>query len=195
MRLKKSVKRAIKVIVVTVFSLSLGIHYIWYTSDLEVRKQQNVSIVEFQEAVGMDIAYFSQLESLVFPPVTKDVYFTNYHLGDGSSGTTTASGKKISDFQVNEEGMYTYQGKVVIATANTTRLKWELKEGYSSHELYEEFIIRLNGKEYVGVVLDVCGSCYGVIGESIQRYDIFAVGNVIGKVVGQIVQERHSDQK
>jgi hypothetical protein len=117
---------------------------------------------------------------------TTDIIITNYYHGDGSSGTVTASGKKISDFEVNEQGYYTYEGYVVIATANTTRLKWELQDGYRTHELYEIFTIEIDGQHYQSIVLDVCGSCFGVKGESAQRYDIFTVGNVIGKVEGKL---------
>lgn len=83
--------------------------------------------------------------------------------------------------------MYTYQDKVVLATANTTRYKSNLYDGYQSHELYEVLTIEVNNNQYEAIVLDVCGACYGVQGEQYQRYDIFTTGPVIGLQKGKII--------
>mgnify|MGYP004704555941 CR=1 FL=1 len=181
--MKRRLKPWVKYTLITILTVGLVTHYIWYMNDLSVRRE------EYSRLVRPVI----EVEALEDSPVKKDrttetdVYFTNYHLGDGSSGTTTASGYQIKDFEVNEDSMYTYDGKVVVATANMTRLPRNIAEGYRSHELYEEFTIRLNGKEYKSVVLDICGKCYYAEGEFLQRYDIFTTGNVIGKVVGQVI--------
>lgn len=119
-------------------------------------------------------------------PAKKEVIFSNYGIWDKSSGNKTASGMTISDFKVNEDGMYTYQNKVVLATANTERLARELKDGYNSHSLYDTVEFNLNDKQYQGIVIDVCGACYGVVGEDKQRYDIFTVQNSIGLAKGHI---------
>ena len=105
-----------------------------------------------------------------------DILVTNYWDGDGSSGDTTASGLTIKDFEVNKEGMYTYDNKIVVATSNLERLNRPIYKGYIT--------LTFNDKSYEAVVLDVCGSCFGVLGETKQRYDVFTTGNVIGKVVG-----------
>ena len=119
--------------------------------------------------------------------IPTNVIFTNYYIGDGSnSADITASGLTTKDFEVNTEGFYTYGGKVVVATANTTRLKRDLFQGYDSHELYEELEIEVNGQTHEAVVVDVCGACYGVRGEDKQRYDIFTTKNVIGKSLGSV---------
>jgi len=181
-------KRLVKYSLIAILTVGLITHYIWYTNDLSVRRSEYTElfnpIIEEKEiddsGRSINDMYLKWYRSV-------DVYFTNYHLGDGSSGTTTASGLQIKDFEVNDDGMYTYDGKVVVATANMTRLPRGIAEGYRSHELYEEFTIRLNGKEYTGVVLDICGSCFYTEGEFLQRYDIFTTGNVIGKVVGQVI--------
>lgn len=163
-----------------------------------VIREENFERAKLIEKHKLEIQEFKQevrdLKEEIFELQNEDgllgggvsVIFTNYYLGDGSSGETTASGKKISDFDVNEDGFYTYEGKVVLATANTTRLNWSLKQGYRSHELYEEITFELNDKNYTGIVLDICGSCFGTSHENIQRYDIFTVGNVIGKKEGKI---------
>jgi hypothetical protein len=166
-----------------ILTIGLIAHYTWYINDLSVRREEYSRLLHpVIEVEALEVDEVSQVK-------TTDVYFTNYHLGDGSSGTTTASGLQIKDFEVNEDGMYTYDGKVVVATANMTRLPRGIAEGYRSHELYEEFTIRLNGKEYQAITLDVCGSCFYTEGEFLQRYDIFTISNVIGKVIGQVVLE------
>lgn len=168
-----------------ILTIGLIAHYTWYTNDLSVRREEYSRLLHpVIEVEALEVDEVSQVK-------TTDVYFTNYHLGDGSSGTTTASGLQIKDFEVNEDGMYTYDGKVVVATANMTRLPRGIAEGYRSHELYEELTIRLNGKDYQAIVLDVCGSCFYTEGEFLQRYDIFTTGNVIGKVIGQVVLEEN----
>ena len=116
----------------------------------------------------------------------REVLFTSYYLGDGSSGPLTASGLSTNDFQINEYGYYTYEGKVVVATANTSRLNINLKQGYKSHNLYDEFQIVLNDVELPAIVLDVCGACYGFAGEDLQRYDIFTNGVSIPVLTGYI---------
>lgn len=182
MKLKPVVSKAL--ILITV--LLLGIYYAWYINDLSIRREEYSTLVkpvveEPKTDSGQEInqMYLEEYRKV-------DVYFTNYHLGDGSSGDTTASGLQIKDFEINEDNMYTYNGKVVVATANMIRIPKGIVEGYNSHKLYEEFTIRLNDKEYPAIVLDICGACYGMFDEQLQRYDIFTTGNVIGKVIGQV---------
>lgn len=115
----------------------------------------------------------------------KRVIFTNYGTW-ANDVDMTASGLSSKDFEINEDGMFTYEDKVVLATANTTRLSWELKSGYNTHELFEEIEFELNGKKYIGIVVDVCGACFGTEKENYQRYDIFTIDNVVGKMEGII---------
>lgn len=181
---KRRLKKEVKYVSIALLLSLLLIHYVWYTNDLAIRRVEysrllyTVIEVEAKEVTNRNT--FNEVKTI-------DVYFTNYHLGDGSSGTTTASGLQIKDFEVNGEGMYTYDGKVVVATANMNRLPRGIVEGYNSHELFEEFTIRLNDKEYPAIVLDVCGACYGMFDEQLQRYDIFTTSNVFGKVIGQVL--------
>ena len=77
----------------------------------------------------------------------KDDY-GNYIPGDG-------------DFEINENGWFTYQGKLVIATASERIANWE--EFRDSNpvrvfNLYDELIIEINGVKYDGIVLDICGA-------------------------------------
>lgn len=180
-RLKKDIRTILKLIGI----VALVAYYVWYLIDLDSRGKQYDNLIN----PIIEVETYEEIPIDECEEKSTDVYFTNYFMGDGSSGTTTASGLKVTDFEVNDDGMYTYEGKVVVATANITRLKRGIAEGYRSHELYEEFTIRLNGKEYTGIALDVCGKCFYTEGEFIQRYDIFTTGNVIGKVVGQVILE------
>lgn len=185
---RRVLRKEVKFALATFLVLALLVHYSWYTNDLSIRREEYSKLINpIAEVEAKEVTNRYTLNLIK----TTDVYFTNYHIGDGSSGTTTASGLQIKDFEVNDEGMYTYEGKVVIATANMTRLQRGIAEGYRSHELYEELTIKLNGKEYTGIVLDVCGKCYYAEGEFIQRYDIFTTGNVIGKVIGQVIENRN----
>jgi hypothetical protein len=169
----KRIRKSVKTTLISIGVVALAFHYHWYTNDLSERQKADVIVDKTIELQTLRID-------------TTDIIITNYYHGDGSSGTVTASGKKISDFEVNEQGYYTYEGYVVIATANTTRLKWELKDGFRSHELYEILNIEIDGQHYPAIVLDVCGACYQINGETNQRYDIFTIGNVIGKVEGKL---------
>lgn len=90
-----------------------------------------------------------------------DYKLTSYYSGDGfSSGSTTASGKKTSDFKINENGWYTYDGKLVIATASKRLLKWDQYKNSTqkTYNLYDELILEINGIRYDAIVLDVCGA-------------------------------------
>lgn len=115
-----------------------------------------------EEPTVRSIAYYDHYEEV-------ETIFSHYWI-DGN----TSTGKKPKDFQVNEHGMYTYDGKVVVATANTSR--WNerpLKDGYYTNNHYDEFEITYQGIKFDAIVLDVCGECYGNGRESKQRVDIF----------------------
>ena len=81
---------------------------------------------------------------------------TYYATDDGyGTGSVTASGKSTKDFQINENGWYTYQGKLVVATASTRLGKTNQK----TYKLYDELEITIKGKKYDAIVLDACGAC------------------------------------
>ena len=131
----------------------------------------------------------STLDTVYGSSSATKVLFTNYGTWDSHSTNKTASTLTTSDFQTNAEGMYTYQGLIVLASANTTRLDRPLSAGFNSHELYEKLDFVLNNKEYQGIVLDVCGACFMVEGEDLQRYDIFTTSNIIGLKEGFIYKQ------
>lgn len=65
------------------------------------------------------------------------------------------------DFQINEYGWYTYQGKLVLGTATTYLLKYGYtkREGTTYFKYYDTVTLRINGKEYQGIIIDSCGAC------------------------------------
>ena len=85
---------------------------------------------------------------------------TSYYPGDDcKSGTVTGSGKSIKDFEVNEYGWYTYNGKLVVATATKYLLNYGfiLSEGVHTYKYWEEITIEIDGVRYEAIVLDSCG--------------------------------------
>ena len=95
-------------------------------------------------------------------PTKLDYRMTYYYPGDSTnSGNTTASGKSVKDFQVNENGWFTYKGKLVVATASTRLLSWKQYSNSKQpkYNLYDELILEIQGKQYDAIVLDVCGAC------------------------------------
>lgn len=86
----------------------------------------------------------------------------------------TGSGKKTSDFQVNEKGWYTYQGKVVIATATPYLLNYgySRKEGITYRKYYDTLTIVIDGIAYEAIVLDSCGAAM-----SKNIIDVFVSGS------------------
>lgn len=86
---------------------------------------------------------------------------TSYYSNDGyETGTCTGSGLCINDFQVNDKGWYTYQGKLVVATATEYLLKYgfTLYDGVHTYRYYDEITLNIDGIDYNAIVLDSCGS-------------------------------------
>ena len=83
-----------------------------------------------------------------------------------------------SDFQVNEKGWYTYQGKIVLAGA-TEEL---LRSGYNINKgnirqsekhyfrYYDTLTIEIDGIKYNAIILDSCGIS---MWEGYHRLDLF----------------------
>lgn len=95
-------------------------------------------------------------------PKRLDYRMTYYYPGDSTnSGNTTASGKSIKDFKVNENGWFTYNGKLVVATASKRLLTWTQYSNSKQkmYNLYDELTLNIQGKLYEAIVLDVCGAC------------------------------------
>lgn len=83
---------------------------------------------------------------------------TSYYPEETSN--CTGSGLCSLDFQINDKGWYTYQGKLVVATATEYLLKYgfSLAEGVHTYKYYDELILNIDGVDYPAIVLDSCGS-------------------------------------
>lgn len=77
------------------------------------------------------------------------------------SGTCTGSGLCEKDFDINEYGWYTYQGKLVVGGATRYLLKygWTEQAGIRYLKYYEELTLTINDVDYPAIVLDSCGAC------------------------------------
>jgi len=91
---------------------------------------------------------------------------TSYYPEEGE--TTTATGLGIYDFNVNDNGWFTYNGKLVVATASNRLGYTEMK----TYNLYDEIILNIDGVDYDAVVLVVCGACMRD-----NRIDLFVSGS------------------
>lgn len=111
-------------------------------------------------------------------PVYSNTYetrMTSYYPNDGpGTGSITGSGLGPNDFQVNDKGWYTYQGKLVIATATDYLLKygWILGEGVHTYRYYNELTLTIDGIDYPAIVLDSCGHAM-----KSGRIDLFVSGS------------------
>lgn len=96
---------------------------------------------------------------------------TSYYPQESSD--CTGSGLCSWDFQTNEYGWYTYQGKLVVATATTYLLKegFSLADGVHTYKYYDEITLNIDGVGYQAIVLDSCGSSMRT-----DRIDLFVNG-------------------
>ena len=130
------------------------------------------------------------------PKKEQKVRFTSYYPYDPTgSSECTASLLCIKDFELNEDNIYVYENKIVIATANKKCTLSnegvcadfnEIPEGYNEYDLFDTLKIKYNNKTHDAIVLDICGACYRK--EEYQRYDIFvknedAIVDTTGKVI------------
>lgn len=125
----------------------------------EENKYQLLELVEEEPIVEEKVE-----EIVKEPEVVSDSYttrMTSFWANDGyGTGECTGSGKCSWDFGVNEHGWYTYQGKLVVATATTylANQGWYVAEGVHLYKYYEELILTIDGVEYDAIILDSCGS-------------------------------------
>lgn len=107
-------------------------------------------------------------EPVVEVPRSKQYRLTSYYTEDGYGTTScTGSGKCTNDFQVNDKGWYTYNGKLVVAAATYECLnssygacgKWNTPvAGRKYFRYYEEIQVVIDGITYDAIVLDSCGA-------------------------------------
>ena len=107
------------------------------------------------------------------------------------SSAVTGCGLDFKYFDVNEKGWFTYDGRLVIATATDYLLNygWKLADGVRTYKYYQELILEIDGVDYLAVVLDSCGLCMKT-----GRIDLFVVNESAIKDTTIIVKEITDEQ-
>ena len=163
-----------------------------YTLASVADNAQHPSAVELLPEVKRANNLFLTKKPSVAPRIKKEtVLFTVFkdeNLGVGIDKAT---------LEVNDEGMYLYQGKVVIATATHECVSSNvgacamingIPVDYHIFHYYDEAFIQVNDKTYLAIVLDSCGSCSVDCAEAYQRVDILVTDDTSNMLVeGKII--------
>ena len=162
---------------------------------------------EVVEEVAEEIVQEVEVVEVVETPSTptlieREVVFTNYYTGDRCGSTAkTGSGLTTDQFKVNELGFYTYNNKVVVASATYQGLNSsygvlerysEPLDGITYHNYFDTLELKIGGVAYEAIVLDTVGAGMELqpSDNGLQRYDIFIAGKeyAFGKVRGVILE-------
>ena len=162
---KKSVKKALNEVTEDTFDESLEIPSI--EEENEEPKYEPLEVIE-EEPVVEEV---QEVES------SYTTRMTSYYPEEGE--TITASGLGINNFQVNNKGWFTYNCKLVVATASNRLGSTSMK----TYNLYDEVIINIEGTDYEAIVLDVCGAC-----QRSNRIDLFASSMIYAKDTNVIIK-------
>ena len=127
--------------------------------DAETIKSEEIqNEVEVQDANIRENASYEEPTSIDTSYTTR---MTSFWANDGyGTGECTGSGKCSWDFGVNDKGWYTWQGKLVVATATTylANQGWYTAPGVHLYKYYEELVLTIDGVDYDAIILDSCGS-------------------------------------
>lgn len=149
-------------------------------SDLEaiegVYETEEVDYEETEEISWDRVSSESKVEEVIesVETGTYETRMTSFWADDGSgTGECTGSGLCSWDFGVDEHGWYTYNGKLVVATATTylANQGWSVADGVHLYKYYEELVLTIDGVEYDAIILDSCGSSMKT-----DRVDLFVSG-------------------
>lgn len=93
---------------------------------------------------------------------------TSYYPSETSN--CTGSGLCTWDFEINDKGWYTYQGKLVVATATPYLQKYgfTLYDGVHTYRYGDTITLNIDGVDYEAIVKDSCGNCMRT-----DRIDLF----------------------
>lgn len=138
----------------------------------EENKYQPLELVEEEPVVEEPV-----VEEVQEVPSSYTTRMTSYYPEEGE--TITASGLGINNFQVNNKGWFTYNGKLVVATASNRLGSTSMK----TYNLYDEITINIEGTDYEAIVLDVCGAC-----QRSNRIDLFASSVIYAKDINVIIK-------
>lgn len=139
---------------------------------IERKEEETRSIEQEEPKIEENLGYTTRMTS----------YYPNDSLGTGS---ITGSGLGPSNFEVNDKGWFTYQGKLVIATATDYLIsRFGLADGVHTYRYYNELVLNIDGIDYQAIVLDSCGNCMRT-----GRIDLFVSGSWAVKDTQIIVKE------
>jgi len=157
-------------VLLLLYSLLILYNYNQKKSILQKFIYQNHNLVPHKIKLS-DLYIYDKL--MTKQKVFQEIKITSYYNGDSyNSSNITASGKSIDDFDINENGWYTYKGLLVIACAtNTYKINKLLKPDYNRYDFGDKIILIINDVSYKGIILDICGASYWI--EEKQRYDLF----------------------
>lgn len=142
----------------------------------DVYETEEVDYEETEEISWDSVTIESEVKEVVesVETGTYETRMTSYWANDGyGTGDCTGSGLCSWDFGVNEHGWYTYNGKLVVATATTylANQGWAVADGVHLYKYYEELVLTIDGVEYDAIILDSCGSSMKT-----DRVDLFVSG-------------------
>ena len=105
-------------------------------------------------------------------PTIEKYRLTSFYANDElKTGDCVGAGFCRWEFDKNEKGWYTYNGKLVLAAATTyLQKKFGTREGWTYFKYYDEVNLTIDGVVYPGIILDTCGACYRD-----KRIDLFVV--------------------
>ena len=143
---------------------------------------------ETQEAIEevrtMVVKVYENTEPVVITENVSEYRLTSYYTDDSTgSGKCTGSGLCVSDFKVNEQGWYTYQGKLVMAAATNECLNshYGACNSYNTKivgrhyfDYYDEVTVVIDNIEYTAIILDSCGASMYIAED---RLDLFVSGS------------------
>lgn len=195
-RLKKNKIRGVILALFCVFVLGLAVIFIsnrliyhYYTNNTEkavsrayrgcftrVENGKITENIEPEEIIeeNYEGEYVEPEYTPEYSPSTYETRMTSFWADDGSgTGECTGSGLCSWDFGVDEHGWYTYNGKLVVATATTylANQGWTVADGVHLYKYYEELVLTIDGVEYDAIILDSCGSSMKT-----DRVDLFVSG-------------------
>ena len=132
--------------------------------EVQENNNETENIVETNEESN------NKIQSIV--DTSYETRMTSYYPEESSD--CTGSGLCSWDFQTNEFGWFTYQGKLVVATATEYLLKYgfTLYDGVHTYKYYDEIVLNIDGVDYQAIVLDSCGSSMRT-----DRIDLFVSGS------------------
>ena len=135
----------------------------------QVQEQLEPTIIELEPSTVIDQHTYRMTS-----------YYTNDSTG---SGKCTGSGLCVSDFKVNENGWYTYNGMIVMAGATNECLNSHtgacnsynnIVVGRIYFDYYDTFAVVIDNIEYDAIILDSCGASMYV---AENRIDLFVAGS------------------